>query len=114
MKCFSVPLLPPEIKVLKNFMQDKFPQGVNEKGLTLHGFLFLMTHFIEKARIRKLWIILKAFGYNNDIKLSDDLIPYSSFKRDVDQVKSTSCNYGTHFVLALLLIIYVLLFLTRQ
>ncbi|MBA0687630.1 hypothetical protein Goari_015145, partial [Gossypium aridum] len=60
-------------------------EGVNERGLTLTGFLFLHALFIEKGRLETTWTVLRKFGYNNDIKLSDDLIPHSSVKRAPDQ-----------------------------
>ncbi|CAL9219681.1 unnamed protein product [Arabidopsis halleri] len=84
-RCFGTPLVPCEIKQMKKAMQVKFPQGVNERGLTLDGFLFLNTRYIEEARIQTLWTMLRKFGYNNDLRLGDDLIPYSSFKREADQ-----------------------------
>ncbi|KAG7576106.1 EF-hand domain pair [Arabidopsis thaliana x Arabidopsis arenosa] len=84
-KCFDTPLVPCEINQMKKAMQVKFPQGVNERGLTLDGFLFLNTRYIEEARIQTLWTMLRKFGYNNDLRLGDDLIPYSSFKREADQ-----------------------------
>lgn len=80
--------MPCEINQMKKAMQVKFPQGVNERGLTLDGFLFLNTRYIEDARIQTLWTMLRKFGYNNDLRLGDDLNPYSSFKREADQVKN--------------------------
>jgi len=80
--------VPCEIKQMKNVMQVTFPQGVNERGLTLDGFLFLNTRLIEEARIQTLWTMLRKFGYSNDLRLGDDLVPYSSFKRQADQVKN--------------------------
>lgn len=85
-KCFNAPLQPSEIVGVKRVVQDKLVEGVNERGLTLTGFLFLHALFIEKGRLETTWTVLRKFGYNNDIKLSDDLIPHSSFKRAPDQV----------------------------
>ncbi|XP_021282186.1 mitochondrial Rho GTPase 1-like isoform X1 [Herrania umbratica] len=84
-KCFNAPLQPSEIVGVKRVVQDKLVEGVNERGLTLTGFLFLHALFIEKGRLETTWTVLRKFGYNNDIKLSDDLIPHSSFKRAPDQ-----------------------------
>ncbi|KAH9689214.1 mitochondrial Rho GTPase 1 [Citrus sinensis] len=66
-------------------VQEKLREGVNERGLTLAGFLFLHALFIEKGRLETTWTVLRKFGYNNDIKLADELIPYSAFKRAPDQ-----------------------------
>ena len=50
----------------------------------LIGYL-LFTDLKEKGRLETTWIVLRKFGYNNDIKLADELLP-SSFKRVSDQV----------------------------
>ncbi|CAN1784019.1 Mitochondrial Rho GTPase 1 [Linum perenne] len=88
-KCFNAPLQPSEIVGVKRVVEEKLPgggvtdRGVNERGLTLTGFLFLHALFIEKGRLETTWTVLRKFGYNNDIKLDDDLIP--SFKQAPDQ-----------------------------
>lgn len=61
------------------------PEGVNDNGLTLTGFIFLHALFIEKGRLETTWTVLRKFGYDNDIKLRDDLIP-TAIKRSPDQV----------------------------
>lgn len=61
------------------------PEGVNDSGLTLTGFLFLHALFIEKGRLETTWTVLRKFGYDNEIKLRDDFIP-TSVKRAPDQV----------------------------
>ncbi|KAF8035794.1 hypothetical protein BT93_C1731 [Corymbia citriodora subsp. variegata] len=68
-KCCNTPLPSSEIVGVKKVFQGKLPEGVNEHGLTLTGFLFL--HRLE-------------FGYDNDIKLAENLMP-CSFKRSPDQ-----------------------------
>lgn len=75
---------------VKRVVQEKLPEGVNDRGLTLTGFLFLHALFIEKGRLETTWTVLRKFGYDNEIKLRDDLIPSSSFKRHADQVDGTS------------------------
>lgn len=76
---------PSEIVGVKRVVQEKLPEGVNERGLTLTGFLFLHALFIEKGRLETTWTVLRKFGYNNDIRLADELIP-SPTKRTPDQV----------------------------
>lgn len=85
MKCFNAPLQPSEIVGVKRVVQEKLPEGVNDRGLTLTGFLFLHALFIEKGRLETTWTVLRKFGYNNDIKLADELIP-SPVRRTSDQV----------------------------
>ncbi|XP_010524876.1 PREDICTED: mitochondrial Rho GTPase 1-like [Tarenaya hassleriana] len=84
-KCFNAPLQPSEIEGVKRVVQEKFPEGVNDRGLTLTGFLFLHALFIEKGRLETTWTVLRKFGYNNDIRLGDESIPFSAFKRAPDQ-----------------------------
>nr|AUS89406.1 MIRO GTPase 2-like protein [Sesuvium portulacastrum] len=83
-KCFNAPLQPSEIVGVKRVVQEKLPEGVIERGLTLRGFLFLHALFIEKGRLETTWTVLRKFGYNNDIRLDDDFLP-PSFKRAPDQ-----------------------------
>ncbi|KAG9441791.1 hypothetical protein H6P81_017645 [Aristolochia fimbriata] len=83
-RCFNAPLQLSEIVGVKKVVQEKLPDGVNERGLTLTGFLFLHALFIEKGRLETTWTVLRKFGYDNDIKLRDDLIP-AIFKRAPDQ-----------------------------
>ncbi|KAK9086717.1 hypothetical protein Syun_029111 [Stephania yunnanensis] len=82
-KCFNAPLQPSEIMGVKRVVQDKLPEGVNDRGLTLTGFLFLHALFIEKGRLETTWTVLRKFGYDNDIKLKVDLP--QNFKRAPDQ-----------------------------
>ncbi|KAI7730102.1 hypothetical protein M8C21_033308, partial [Ambrosia artemisiifolia] len=83
-KCFNAPLQPSEIVGVKRVVQEKLPEGVNENGLTLTGFLFLHALFIEKGRLETTWTVLRKYGYNNDIRLGDDqLLP--PIKRTPDQ-----------------------------
>lgn len=77
---------PSEIEGVKRVVQEKLPEGVNERGLTVTGFLFLHALFIEKGRLETTWTVLRKFGYNNDIRLADELLPSSLFKRAPDQV----------------------------
>jgi mitochondrial Rho GTPase 1 len=67
-------------------VQEKLPEGVNDNGLTLTGFLFLHALFIEKGRLETTWTVLRKFGYDNDLKLRDDLIA-PPIKRAPDQVR---------------------------
>ena len=84
-RCFSAPLQPTEISGVKRAVQEKMPEGVNNNTLTLTGFLFLHALFIEKGRLETTWTVLRKFGYDNDIKLRDDLIAMP-IKRAPDQV----------------------------
>lgn len=76
---------PAEIVGVKRVVQEKLPEGVNDFGLTLTGFLFLHALFIEKGRLETTWTVLRKFGYNDDLKLQDDFLSIP-FKKAPDQV----------------------------
>nr|GEV76782.1 mitochondrial Rho GTPase 2-like [Tanacetum cinerariifolium] len=61
-----------------NEFQEKFPEGYNEYGLTLYGFLFLQQHWIEKWHHDSTWIMLRKSGYKDDIELKMENIPVVS------------------------------------
>ena len=83
-RCFNAPLQPSDIVGVKKVVEEKIAEGVNERGLTLTGFLFLHALFIEKGRLETTWTVLRKFGYNDDIKLADELLP--RLKQASDQV----------------------------
>ncbi len=64
-------------------------QGVSNNGLTLPGFLFLHALFIERGRLETTWAVLRKFGYNNELQLSEEALGVISFQRSPDQA---SCN----------------------
>ncbi|KAL6567706.1 Mitochondrial Rho GTPase 1 [Orobanche gracilis] len=82
--CFNAPLQPSEIEGVKIVVQDKLREGVDDRGLTLTGFLFLHALFIEKGRLETTWTVLRKFGYNNELRLRDDQLP-PRMKRYPDQ-----------------------------
>ncbi|KAF3610908.1 hypothetical protein DY000_02047129 [Brassica cretica] len=84
-RCFSIPLMPSRFRALIKSVQELCPEGVKENSLTVDGFLVLITKLIMDRKLRTLWTMLRTFGYNNDIRLVDEMIPYSSFKRILDQ-----------------------------
>jgi Ras family protein T1 len=85
-KCFNAPLQPAEVVGVKKVVSEKIPEGVNGNGLTLTGFLFLHALFIERGRLETTWTVLRKFGYDDEIKLRDELLLNPSFKRAPDQV----------------------------
>lgn len=87
-RCFNIPLMPFQSRGLIESIQEQCPEGVKENGLTLDGFLVLIvTMLIKQGKLKTLWTMLRTFGYNKDLRLADEMIPYSSLKRKPDQVK---------------------------
>ncbi|KAF5820504.1 putative small GTPase, EF-hand domain pair, EF-Hand 1, calcium-binding protein [Helianthus annuus] len=89
-KCFNAPLQPAEIVGVKRVVQERVPEGVNDLGLTLTGFLFLHALFIEKGRLETTWAVLRKFGYNDDIELRKENLPVLSKKAPDQSVELTS------------------------
>lgn len=84
-KCFNAPLQPSEVVGVKKVVAEKLQEGVNDSGLTLTGFLFLHALFIERGRLETTWTVLRKFGYDDEVKLRDDLLQTPSFKHAPDQ-----------------------------
>ncbi|XP_052187369.1 mitochondrial Rho GTPase 1-like isoform X2 [Diospyros lotus] len=89
-RCFNAPLQPAEIAGVKQVVQEQLPEGVNELGLTLEGFLFLHALFIEKGRLETTWTVLRTFGYDDDIKLRNDQLSVPSKKAPDQSLELTS------------------------
>ncbi|PSR86066.1 Mitochondrial Rho GTPase [Actinidia chinensis var. chinensis] len=89
-KCFNAPLQPAEIGCVKRVVQEQLPEGINELGLTLTGFLFLHALFIEKGRLETVWTVLRKFGYDDDIKLKRDQLSIPSKRAPDQSVELTS------------------------
>ncbi|KAH9295641.1 hypothetical protein KI387_039229 [Taxus chinensis] len=92
-RCFNAPLQPSEIVGVKRVVSERLPEGVNEYGLTLTGFLFLHALFIEKGRLETTWTVLRNFGYDDEIKLRDELLPTAQFRRAPDQTKKNHITW---------------------
>jgi mitochondrial Rho GTPase 1 len=72
------------IQHLVNYLRNKYPEGVDERGLTLGGFQSLHADFIKLWHREVPWAMLRKFGYNDDVELADHLIP--PLTRAPDQV----------------------------
>eukprot|EP00245_Coleochaete_scutata_P005491 TRINITY_DN19096_c0_g1_i1.p1 TRINITY_DN19096_c0_g1~~TRINITY_DN19096_c0_g1_i1.p1 ORF type:complete len:636 (+),score=107.37 TRINITY_DN19096_c0_g1_i1:163-2070(+) len=93
--CFNAPLQAQELLGVKRLVQEKRMDGVNERGLTLTGFLFLNELFIQKGRLETTWTVLRKFGYDDTLKLRDDMLRSPSFKKYPDQsVEITEAGFS--------------------
>ncbi|CAK0731768.1 hypothetical protein CVIRNUC_000040 [Coccomyxa viridis] len=84
--CFAVPLQPEELSGVKTVVLKGLQEGVRKGGLTLPGFLFLHTLFIERGRLETTWQVLRRFGYNETLHLSQETLEQASCPRSPDQV----------------------------
>ncbi|XP_052399244.1 mitochondrial Rho GTPase 2 isoform X3 [Carassius gibelio] len=72
--CFGNPLAPQALEDLKTVVWKNTSDGVQDNGLTLNGFLFLNTLFIQRGRHETTWTILRKFGYDDTLELTDDYL----------------------------------------
>ncbi|PWN37582.1 P-loop containing nucleoside triphosphate hydrolase protein [Meira miltonrushii] len=47
---------------------------LRDGGLTLSGFLYLHTLFIQRGRLETTWTVLRTFGYGSDLTLEDSFV----------------------------------------
>ncbi|RHN64833.1 putative EF-hand domain pair, mitochondrial Rho GTPase [Medicago truncatula] len=74
-KYFIGPVPQSAIQLLVKYLRKKYPEGVNEHGLTLAGFQSLHADFKKIWHREVPWAMLRKFGYMDDIRLADHLIP---------------------------------------
>ncbi|KAF4080298.1 hypothetical protein AMELA_G00168870 [Ameiurus melas] len=94
--CFSSPLAPQALEDVKKVVKKNMSDGVCEDGLTLQGFLFLHTLFIQRGRHETTWAVLRHFGYDDDLELHQDyLFPLLRIPADC----STELNHNASLFL---------------
>ena len=74
LRCFNSPLQDAALEDVKNIVKRSLPDGVFDDGLTLSGFQFLHTLFIQRGRDETTWTVLRKFGYNDGVELDDDYL----------------------------------------
>uniref|UniRef100_A0A8C9WNT0 Mitochondrial Rho GTPase n=1 Tax=Scleropages formosus TaxID=113540 RepID=A0A8C9WNT0_SCLFO len=72
--CFNTPLAPQALEDVKNVVRRNMADGVQDNGLTLKGFLFLHTLFIQRGRHETTWTVLRRFGYDDDLELTQEYL----------------------------------------
>ncbi|KAJ7386250.1 Mitochondrial Rho GTPase 2 [Desmophyllum pertusum] len=73
-RCFNTPLQGQGLQDVKNVVRKNVECGLRDGGLTLQGFLFLHTLFIQRGRHETTWTVLRKFGYGDDLKLRDEYL----------------------------------------
>ncbi|XP_072125299.1 mitochondrial Rho GTPase 2-like isoform X2 [Mobula birostris] len=82
--CFRNPLSAQALEDVKSVVWKNTTDGILDDGLTLTGFLFLNTLFIQRGRHETTWTVLRKFGYDDNLELTDDYlhpplrVPYES------------------------------------
>uniref|UniRef100_A0A8B9LEB6 Mitochondrial Rho GTPase n=1 Tax=Astyanax mexicanus TaxID=7994 RepID=A0A8B9LEB6_ASTMX len=94
--CFNMPLAPQALEDVKNVVRRNMTDGVKDNGLTLKGFLFLHTLFIQRGRHETTWTVLRRFGYDDDLELTQEyLFPLLKIPPDC----TTELNHNAYLFL---------------
>lgn len=88
--CFNVHLSAEELAGVKKVVQENRPKnGIRPDGsISAEGFIFLHTLFVQKGRLETTWIVLRKFGYDDNMRLSLD----SSSKVDISSDQSVELS----------------------
>jgi len=97
--CFNTPLAPQALIDVKNVVSKNCPhQGVVDDCLNLEGFLYLHLLFIQRGRHETTWAVLRKFGYNDNLEISEEyLMPDNIQPPNADSVPQLSEN-GKRFL----------------
>ncbi|KAM9785004.1 mitochondrial Rho GTPase 1-A isoform 1-T1 [Syngnathus typhle] len=94
--CFNTPLASQALEDVKNVVRRNMADGVKDNGLTLKGFLFLHTLFIQRGRHETTWTVLRRFGYDDDLELTQEyLFPVVKIPPDC----TTELNHNAYLFL---------------
>ncbi|KAI8463172.1 MAG: hypothetical protein J3K34DRAFT_527193 [Monoraphidium minutum] len=69
--CFGQPLSEEELDSVKAMVAERMPEGLGDTGLLFPGFMYLHTLFLTRGRLESTWAVLRAFGYDQDLRISD-------------------------------------------
>ncbi|OCT60856.1 hypothetical protein XELAEV_18046877mg [Xenopus laevis] len=94
--CFHIPLAPQALEDVKNVVRKNVHDGVSGNGLTLKGFLFLHTLFIQRGRHETTWTVLRRFGYDDDLELTPEYL-FPQLKVHIDC--TTELNHHAYLFL---------------
>ncbi|XP_053672547.1 mitochondrial Rho GTPase isoform X3 [Anopheles nili] len=73
-RCFNAPLQPQVLDEVKAVLMKNTPDGIRDDSVTLSGFLFLHCLFIQRGRNETTWAVLRRFGYNENLEMSDEYL----------------------------------------
>lgn len=95
--CFGVHLKPVELEGVKKVVRDaSFIRGLNNDGsLSAEGFVYLHKLFVQKGRLETTWIVLRKFGYEDDMRLK---IPSNQHLNPADDQTIELSESGKRFI----------------
>ncbi|KAL5018123.1 hypothetical protein ScPMuIL_003845 [Solemya velum] len=94
--CFNAPLHPQALEDVKSIVRRNISDGIMENSISLKGFLFLHTLFIQRGRHETTWTVLRSFGYDDRLQLTKEFL---SPKIQVGVGSTTELTHqGYHFL----------------
>lgn len=72
--CFNAPLQPQVLDDVKAVLRKNVEDGICANAVTLKGFLFLHSLFIQRGRNETTWTVLRKFGYNDNLTMSREYL----------------------------------------
>ncbi|XP_066151791.1 mitochondrial Rho GTPase isoform X1 [Euwallacea fornicatus] len=73
-RCFNAPLQPQVLDDVKAVLRKNLDDGVCQNSVTLKGFLYLHSLFIQRGRNETTWTVLRKFGYNDNLNISKEYL----------------------------------------
>ncbi|EFA10155.2 mitochondrial Rho GTPase isoform X4 [Tribolium castaneum] len=73
-RCFNAPLQPQVLDDVKAVLRKNIDDGVSHNCVTLKGFLYLHTLFIQRGRNETTWTVLRKFGYNDNLNMCKEYL----------------------------------------
>ncbi|CAG9862173.1 unnamed protein product [Phyllotreta striolata] len=73
-RCFQAPLQPQVIDDVKAVLRKNIDEGIRRNCVTLKGFLYLHSLFVQRGRNETTWTVLRKFGYNDHLNMSKDYL----------------------------------------
>lgn len=59
---------------VKAVLRKNLDDGVCQNSVTLKGFLYLHSLFIQRGRNETTWTVLRKFGYNDNLNMSREYL----------------------------------------
>lgn len=73
-RCFNIPPQSGILEDVKSAIRKNLNNGLEKNCITLKGFLLLHCLFIQKGRNETIWTVLRKFGYDDNLNMSQEYL----------------------------------------
>lgn len=81
---FHTQLTEDDVDRIKEVIKQEFPEGVTDLGITLQGFFHLQKMMILRLKINVSWILLRHFGFDDNLKLNIEFVLKKTNEQSVE------------------------------